>query len=765
MPRRRSVSTPLFANSHPITDLIIEAVWLFGLVSVPLVFNPNGWLSFYADPKYVALHVAALVIAVVWAWERALFAQPVGLPNLREARVWMGRRPGRWALVAAGALALTAILSTAASPVKTVSLWGRDFTDLGYELYSFLSLLVIFFAVAMRMRTKAQARRLLIAFAVVGTVAAVYAISQRFNWDPLGPGLRGGRVFASFGNAINLGAFLVMTAIITPAIVLAEDRGARYMWLVVGALALGIQLAGLWYAGSRGPWIGYSAGIAAFGAAGIIWIDRRTLGRGLALMIGGLAIAFLIVQIPQSENNKARFVENDRTFSDVGRIFGNVSTDSFGGRGVLWESGLTLSVERPWSPEEGKGVGIVRSLLGYGPEMFFYAYPLGIEIDPSGTIAQHSHNYPLQLFIELGALGLGSLIALVLLALYAGLKLLNVLKKSGADQQWMVIIVVGVLAALTGRGVEQMVGVGRLGDLMPFWMLLGLLIALVEIAAIESPETADGAGTAGSRNVRRASRARSSEYVYVAIALLITLVAAGLLYFRDGRGIQASYLAQDAATLRREGRLEEALDKYQKAAELNPHVEQYHLAIADILRGSALFQEAEGNEDLERLGWELTLDASQKYADRNGKAFNTQLRIGQAESRLVGLGRNDIFESARNTYLEIAAARPSYPSVQSAAALGFLAIGDNQLGLLYADRAISMETSARPDSQSWRYRGVALENLSELELASAAYETAIERRPGSPDALFSHQRLVVVYGALGETERASAQQALVDGFK
>ena len=123
---------------------------------------------------------------------------------------------------------------------------GRNFTDLGYELYSFLSFLIIFFAVAMRVRSESQVRRLLIAFVVAGTIAAMYGMGQRYGWDPIGSGENASRIFASFGNPIHLGSFLVMTAVLTPVVALSEGRRSRYLWLAVGALALGVQLIALW---------------------------------------------------------------------------------------------------------------------------------------------------------------------------------------------------------------------------------------------------------------------------------------------------------------------------------------------------------------------------------------------------------------------------------------------------------------------------------------------------------------------------------------
>ncbi|MDP6823496.1 MAG: O-antigen ligase family protein [Dehalococcoidia bacterium] len=749
-------------DSRRITGLVIEIAWLAGIVLVPLLFNPRNWLSFYNDPKYVALHVVALVIIVAWAWERALYVQPGGLPTLTKAREWMGRRPERWTLIAAGGLAVSAVISTIASPVRTTSLWGRDFTDLGYELYSFLSLLVVFVAVAMRVRTESQVRRLMLVFAAVGTVVALYGIGQRHGWDPIGQGDESSRIYASFGNPILLGSFLVMTAVLTPAVALVEERRGRYLWFVLGAVALGIQLAALWYTGSRGPWIGYAIGVAGFTSVGFVWLNRQTLGKGLAMITAGAVVATLIAQIPGGDGNTGR------DLGDLGSIFQETSSGSIGGRGPIWGSALELSATRISSPEESAPLVVARGLVGYGPEMSFYAYPLGIEVDRNISFAQHAHNFPLHLLMEMGLLGFTSLLALAVLTIYAGVRMLSVLKKSEEDVAWMSILLVGLLAALAGRAAEQMAGVARVGDLLTFWVLLGVLIAVIEISRARATGPDNMAGAARGSSVKTArSKPADVNYRFLAIsvAMTVSVIAATLIYFRDVRTIQASVIAQDAAELHQKGQANAALAKYQRATELAPDVEQYHLTVNDLYRKAADEAESVGNTDLAIFGWESAWAAVQEYEDRNPKAFNTQARLAQAESRLVGLGRDDLVQAATARYEAFAAARPPFAFIQTEAAQGLLAVGDDLLGLIYADRALEMETPAFPNHAAWWFRGVALENLGELEAAAVSYETAVERAPAGRRALDSHRRLAVIYDKLGDPERAEQERALADVFE
>ncbi len=747
------------AGTRRITDLVIEGTWLAGVVLTPLIFSPRNSLSFYNDPKYAVLHLAALVIIAVWAWEWAM-SRPSSLwPSLSGALGWVGRRPERWAVISVGGLGLSAVISTALSPVPAVSLWGRDSTDLGYELYSFLSLLVVFIAIAVRMRTEHQARRLMFALAGAGTMAAIYGIAQRFGWDGLGPGENADRVIGTLGNSIHFGSFLLMTAMITTTVTINEQRNGKYGWLIVGGLALGAQLAALWFTGSRGPWIGYTVSVVAFVMIGFVWLDRRLLVRGMGLIASGVLVAMVIGLAPVPESDG----RTTRDLSDLGFIFDDSTAGSIGGRGPIWQSALELTRSRISAPGESGALTAARSLTGYGPEMFFYAYPHGVEIEPTGTIAQNTHNYPLQLLLELGLFGFATFISAALLIVYAAAKLLRIANRAGKHGMWFSVTIVGLLAMLVGRGTEQMVGVARVGDLLPFWALMALTISIVTIARRQLTENSEGSGK--SRRGPRIDASPPPQSVFVAVALAITLLAVGVLYYKDFQSLKASAVARDAVELRKEGRPDEALVKYQRAVELDPGVQDYHLQVNDLFREAANEAQIAGIGDQAISGWEKALEAARRYEERNWKAFDTQTRMGQAESRLVALGRTDLVNVARDRYVRIADARPSYPSIQTDAAQGLLAVGYNTLGLEFADRAIGMETQAFPNPRAWWFRGVALENLGQLEIAATSYETATERATNPQDAKDSHQRLAVVYGKLGDPVSADQHQRLAEAIK
>ena len=715
-------------------DLVIEGAWLAGLVIVPLVIGKRESFTYYNDPKYAVLHLVALVIIVAWSWDLAMSSRPFTVPRPSQLFGRGGRRPERWAVVSAGLLTLVAVISTALSPLPAVSPWGRNLADHGYELYSVLAFLTVFFAIALRLCSEAQVRRLMLVIAGIGTIPALYGLSQHFGWDPFGPGEVAGRVFSSFGNPILFGSFLVMSTVITVSVALGEYQKERYGWLALAIAALGLQLTGLWFAGARGPWVGFAAGAVAFVAISYVWLNRDLLVKGLTVVGAGLLLAIVItfIPIPGGEGGGGAgggggVGSNARSLADLTTKFDESGNGTVGGRGPIWESALELSIHREWTPAEPAAMAVVRPFVGYGPDMFYYAYALGLEVDILRTVPQHAHNFYLQILMELGLLGLATLIAMSLLAMYAGWRVLILAKRADEHGLWISITLVGVMAALVGRSVEQLPGVARLGDLLPFWMLMGLLVAIVQISRHEGAKRPVPVNTA-SRGARRRGEQSHADRRYLAfgVAGTITLVAIGLLYFfRDVQMLQASAISQDGLVLQAQGRNEEALAKFERAADLSPYVDSYHLEVYDLYAAAAGSAESTGNSEAAILNWERAHSAVERYEDINPRALDTQERLAQAESRLAALGIDGKADVATERYLAIAASLPSFASAQTAAARGLLSVGENNLGLLHTNRAIAPEAPGVINVEAWWLRGVALERLGDAEAAEESYKTLI----------------------------------------
>ena len=364
-------------------DLAIEGCWLLTLALVPLAFSGRDVVVFFLQPKDFLLHLAALSILALWGFELAIggYRPSVEFGSWTAFRGWLGRNPRNWAMTGAAGFGVTVVISTVLSPLPAVSLWGRDFSQLGYELYSVLSLLVIFFAIALRVQSSEQVRRILLVIVGAGVLAGFYGISQHFGWDPIGNGAGRARVISSFGNPIFFGSYLLMSVLITLGLALDRARGNARWWLATFSVLLGIQLAALWFTGSRGPWIGTFIGLVTFSVLGGLAFDRSQALRGAGVLIAGLVIAVAIVIIPEDQGGGG----GTRGF---GSIVAGVTpaAGGFGGRNDIWQGSVRLldSWERQGS--ESGLLSALRPVFGFGPEMYYYSYPLTANPQKASTL-------------------------------------------------------------------------------------------------------------------------------------------------------------------------------------------------------------------------------------------------------------------------------------------------------------------------------------------------------------------------------------------
>lgn len=749
---------------QPLADRLIEMAWLVGLIAVPVLFTPRRILTYHNDPKYFVVHLVAVIIVIAWAFEWATSRSESGHWRLRSPWRWAGRRPERWAVIAGALLAISVVVSTAASPAPRVSLWGRDYLGLGYEMYSFLALLVVFFAVALRLRTLQQLSRIFTTLMIAGAITALYALSQHLGWDPLGPGEEFARNISSLGNPIFFGSFILMAIIATIAVALEARRSGRNVAFGVSVVVLGVELAGLWTSESRGPLLGTAVGLLAFGVISGLWLGRRTFLTGLAVMAVGLIVAIPIVQLPAGDQPAV-----SRNLEDLGDIFDAEQSTSIGGRATTWEGALKLVTTWERWPEESAAQRALRPIVGLGPDMYFYSYPLSLDNDPSraGLFFAHVHNFLMQILLEMGFLGLGSFLALALLVAYAAVVVLRAEKRAGRSNGLLAIFVAVLLATLIGRGVEQMSGVAHVSDLITFWVLAGAVVALAGISA--------RAQQGGEPVTPRAARPviKRDEYgpkIAMGVAILILVLGIAIFFMRDVRGIGASRVAAQGFQLIKDGQSQAGLAKYEQAADLNPEIELYVLQLDFMIRNEADIRE----DPAEKIALnEISLEVLEKYEDRDPFAHATQRRIAKTELALGRLGQTERFESAAERYAKLADEMRSFPTMQALASEGIVAAGDGmrsagdmdtarsffESGLFYADRAIALyEGLVRA---RW-VRGEALERLGLLDDAIASY---LESLPITANTIYeskTHSGLARAYEGLGDTANADKHRQLAE---
>lgn len=247
---------------------IIEVGWLFALIATPLFFNIQSDRIFEPD-KITLLRSIVLVMSAAWIvrWVDQAGWQTLGSWDPRRADS-MWRQPLVLPVIL---LVLIYAISTAFSVTPFVS-WAGSYQRLQGTFTTF-SYIVIFALLLSVMRTRAQVDRLITIVIVTSIPVALYGVLQHELRDPLPwGGDTSQRVAGHMGNAIFIGAYLIMAIPLTIARIIDSfrniltDADLNYADVAQASIymfALPVQILTLAWSGSRGPWLGLMAGVFA----------------------------------------------------------------------------------------------------------------------------------------------------------------------------------------------------------------------------------------------------------------------------------------------------------------------------------------------------------------------------------------------------------------------------------------------------------------------------------------------------------------------
>ncbi len=743
----------------------IETLWLVTVFLVPLtVASPDWMLTFVELPKLVVFRTLTGLLAILWAVEWAISDSPFNLslkrPDARQLSAWLASDPPHWLIVAVIALAAANVLSTILSTSFSVSLWGRNPIEDGYGLYNMLSYLVLFAAVATRLRTKAQLWRLLSAIVAASFLTSVIGVLERYDIVQLGGAPSesvAGRMDSTFGNPIFFGAFLVMAIPVSIASCLTiggryPRRGSFAIWTAI----VSVQLLALLFTLSRGPWIGLAAGLACFFALGLLAIERRHLARAAALLGIALAVSLLALRFGAPGGATSSDVTGDSTGETsasgveaveerLTSVYSDVASGSFTDRMEIWRASAKLLAERPRIPIEDDPLYFSRHLVGYGPDLYGFVYPLTAPTKwlALKRLAYSAHNHLIHAAVELGALGLLSQLALFG-ALFASAVML-LLKNRCAYSNEHRVALLAILAAISGRFVEQLVGIAHVSDLTLFWALLAVFVALPRAMLTSALPKA----TIPKRWVQ--PRATSPAWRYAA-AVMVIAVFALLIWTRNANYLRADVAAASGVEISTSNPAD-ALSLIDEAISLAPDVALYHdsrMEVLQELRSRSLDTE-------EQLALTEQIYVSRLLAlDTRPFALDARLRAANAAMRLAMLRYQGMLDEAIRRYEELVNLSPNATETRTLLAIAYIEDGRFEDGLDVLEHLLTMNMLRTDQPEVYYLRGVVYDELGMKPEAVESLEQAFFVHEGNRavrDAAL--ERLTSIQVELGDYERAN----------
>ena len=503
---------------------VMEASWLLALIVAPLYFNVQSERVFEPDKIALVRWLALIALAawIVWVVDRGW------APGGQWRAGWQRLRALPFFLPTC-LVVLSYLISTVFSVAPNTSLWGSYQRLQG--LWTTYSYIVLFFVTYHQLRTRAQLERLVTIVVVTSVPIGLYGVVQRFGGDPLpwGGDVQT-RITGHMGNAIFLGAYLIMAMFLTLyrvirsfARILRDKEGTQgYTESVVGGAYLFVfivQVLALIYTQSRGPFLGFLGGIYIFGLLALLALRPRYY----RLMAGGWVAAavavslFLVLfNLPNSPLAPLREMPY---IGRLGRIL-DVSRENPTGRVrvLIWQGAVELLLPHDplnFPPDmRPDPLNAIRPLIGYGPEAMWVAYnrfyqPELAQIERRNASPDRSHNETFDSLIRTGVLGFAAYVWLFVAVFFYGLRWLGLIRSPGDRARFFTLwFGMGALSVLVARWVD---GTWRFfGVALPFGFILGL-VAYVTLVGLTRP-------------LPEVPAAQRERYVLV-LALLATITA------------------------------------------------------------------------------------------------------------------------------------------------------------------------------------------------------------------------------------------------
>ena len=679
--RRRNQQRTETASISKRIDSAILWITLGTLFVVPLIFGFGDFVAVFSELKLVTLHFGAGLIAILWLWQiviNKINAPETGKPSDFDVLRWAEKSPARWLIIAVALWLLAQVISTILSPLPIISLLGADDLRSGYNLYDNISLFVIFAVVARKFRTERRLRLLVLVLISSGTISAAYGLAQHFGWDPIGEGGGRSRAWSSFSNPINFGSYMVMTIPATLAMALPK-RERKHLWLGILAVAVGLQLSGLWFSGSRGPYIAFVTGLISFGIIAI-WIGQfKAIASSGITLIGGLVIAIIIITIPSPQD--------DVGFSRIMDIgFSDRELDNKGGldaRFDIWSTALETATRWESPRDESSLSSMLRPVFGLGPDMFVYSYPLIAEPQSSTSLVDHPHNYELQILMEQGIVGLFFLLSVLTLIAITIYRTITILKSQSNEISLLSILLLATTPGLIGKLIEMQSGVSRVSELTMTFALFGVVAAIWFLVSTKYPSAGSSTDEAPPSNLAFSLKHGTVSKITLLATLAVSAVVLITLVGWDLRRTSASLAWSSAMSAstdieRATGLLESQVDAPERPFFTNSlFIELFNAAFDE--------HNLENKDDafhLMHTARQLLLD----YQEYDPYKRDVQINLFRTEILLSNWGQTDFTEQAVHRAERIFKLYPAYLSMLQIVADDMRFVGRDDLADEYNAR-------------------------------------------------------------------------------
>ncbi len=450
----------------------IEATIIGLIILVPIAFYPRC-IDVFNPPKEFVAEILILISLMFWLLkmtyreEIRFTSTPLSLPILSFVSI--------------------CVLSL---------LWSDTFFTSLKELPLFLAGPLLYFIIVNNIRGEKQINRIISAVLLVGAALGLYGIFQYNGIDfPFwAHNIGRHQVFGLFGNVNYFAEYLIVPLSLAVSLFFTTKNRNRKILLLIGILAMGTTLMLTF---TRGSYLG-------FGITLIVMFFLFLLSRGkrfikenkkiFIIMLAAIIIVSFLFIIPNLLNKPGTAISQIK-----GRISAKTLKNELtsSGRTAIWKFTGMMIKDRPIL---GSGLGTFKyNSLRYQAKFFeqgdnYSIYP--------HEFADKAHNEYLQLWAELGTIGLAIFFWLLIAYFNYGIRYL----KREKDEQKQGIMI-GLMGAVVAVLVDGIFGfpLHLPATIVLFWLVMGLAVVV---------------GLKDEVNAKKINISRFKPYLYIGIIFL-----------------------------------------------------------------------------------------------------------------------------------------------------------------------------------------------------------------------------------------------------
>jgi len=613
--QQKEISLSKVPNGKSIWSNAIEVTLIALLILTPLVFYPY-LVRIFNPPKELVFETLVVISLALW-----------GFKIIQQEKIKFNSSPLNLPILS---FMIVCVLSLFWSNSPMVSL---------LELPLFLAGPILYFIIANNIKSKHQINHLLTSLLVFSSLLGIYGIFQYQGIDFAFWKANIGRqqVFGLFGNVNYFAEYLIVPLPLAISLFFATRNRAHKIFLLVGILAMGGSIILTF---TRGSYL--AIGISSLfmfllyltsQGKGFIKEHKKIFIFILALII---LVTFLFA-LPNPLNKPGTVISKIKSRISISQF---TKGSSLKRRAAIW--GFTVLMIKD-HPLLGSGLGTFKyNSLSYQAKFFEQGenrrlYPYGI--------ADKVHNEYLQLWAELGILGLGIFLWVIITYFNYGIKLLKRIK-----DEYKQGIVIGLMGGVVTVLIDSIFGfpLHLPATLVLFWLVLGLTMSMNE-KENDSPKIDP------AKKANEIFRFKPILYISIILLTIILMVSIARPF------IAQTYWYKGFKEIEKEN-WNKAIKIYEEALRWNPLLGPIYYDIGKILKNKGLY--AVSGEYLEKAAKyidhpDLPLDLAIIYL-KSGMLDEAVIKLKQAISyqpneRLMF----PLYSELGNVYLQLGRYKPA----------------------------------------------------------------------------------------------------------